>query len=89
MTENDLLRLGIVGCGGISHAHGRAAQALDDVRIAACCDVREDVYRGGRSEDEPVQDDSRIADVRRDPRVWLRAGLQQAGAGEPRSEHTA
>lgn len=35
-----LVRLGIVGCGGISERHGRAAAACEDVVIVACCDVR-------------------------------------------------
>jgi predicted dehydrogenase len=34
------VRLGLVGCGGISERHGRAAAASDDVAIVACCDVR-------------------------------------------------
>lgn len=33
------LRLGIVGCGGISHLHGRAAARTPLVRFAACCDI--------------------------------------------------
>ena len=34
------IKMGIVGCGGISHAHGPAAQPLGDkVKIVACCDV--------------------------------------------------
>jgi predicted dehydrogenase len=40
-----MVRLGIVGCGGISHVHGRAAQDIPAVRFAACCDIREDVAR--------------------------------------------
>ena len=33
--------MGMVGCGGISHAHGKAAAAFPDfVRFVACCDVR-------------------------------------------------
>jgi predicted dehydrogenase len=33
----------MVGCGGISHAHARAAQAIPNVSFTACCDVRMDV----------------------------------------------
>ena len=36
-------RLGIVGCGGISHRHGPAAAASAEVEIVACCDTRTDV----------------------------------------------
>lgn len=35
------LRLGIVGCGRISHAHGIAAQRANGVRWAACADINE------------------------------------------------
>jgi len=43
MAKKRPLRLGIVGCGGISHAHANAAQAISRVRFAACCDIRTDV----------------------------------------------
>ena len=33
-------RIGIVGAGGISRAHGNAARQLDDAAIAAVCDLR-------------------------------------------------
>ena len=33
-------RLGIVGCGGISSLHGKASQAVADVRLVSCCDLR-------------------------------------------------
>jgi len=37
----EVTRLGIVGCGGISHAHaGAAAAAGGAIRFVACCDVR-------------------------------------------------
>jgi predicted dehydrogenase len=36
------LRLGIIGCGGISERHARGAALSDDVAIVACCDVRLD-----------------------------------------------
>jgi predicted dehydrogenase len=36
------LRLGIIGCGGISERHARGAEQSDDVDIVACCDVRLD-----------------------------------------------
>src|SRR5689334_8793208 len=35
------IRLGIVGCGSISHWHGRAAAQTADVDIVACCDVQQ------------------------------------------------
>ena len=41
MDEQGVLRFGIVGCGGISHAHGKAARNIPTVRFAACCDIRE------------------------------------------------
>lgn len=34
-------RLGIVGCGRISHAHGIAATRMEGVRFAACADISE------------------------------------------------
>ncbi len=34
------VRLGIVGCGGISHRHARAAAASPEVSIVACSDTR-------------------------------------------------
>jgi predicted dehydrogenase len=43
MNEQLDFRLGMVGCGGISNAHARAAQNIPTVRFAACCDIREDV----------------------------------------------
>jgi xylose dehydrogenase (NAD/NADP) len=40
---NPAVRLGIVGCGGISHRHAPAAAASAEVAIVACCDTRTDV----------------------------------------------
>ena len=40
------VRLGIVGCGGISHRHAPAAAASAEVSIVACCDTRTDVAEG-------------------------------------------
>ena len=41
-----MFRLGLIGCGGIALGQqGPAAAATKDVRIAACCDVREDAAR--------------------------------------------
>jgi xylose dehydrogenase (NAD/NADP) len=37
------VRIGLAGCGGISHRHARAAADTPDVAIVACCDVRADV----------------------------------------------
>jgi xylose dehydrogenase (NAD/NADP) len=37
------LRIGIVGCGGISERHAHGAAATDAVSIVACCDVRPDI----------------------------------------------
>jgi predicted dehydrogenase len=38
------LRIGIVGCGDISHTHAKAALAIPEkVRIVACCDIRTDI----------------------------------------------
>lgn len=34
-----MIRLGIVGCGDISHVHGNAVDQIDDVRFVACCDL--------------------------------------------------
>jgi predicted dehydrogenase len=34
------LRIGIVGCGGISERHGEAARDCPEAAIVACCDVR-------------------------------------------------
>ena len=41
------LRLGIIGCGMISHRHARAAAHTRSLaRFVACCDVRSDVAQG-------------------------------------------
>ena len=46
MDNRDPVRIGIVGCGSISHSHAEAAQAIpDQVQIVACCDIRETVAR--------------------------------------------
>jgi predicted dehydrogenase len=42
------LRLGIVGCGGISERHGPAAAATEAVSIVACCDRRIEVAEDWR-----------------------------------------
>ncbi len=39
----DPVRIGLVGCGGISHLHARAAESASNAAIVACCDVRRDV----------------------------------------------
>ncbi len=40
MASADKLTIGIVACGGISHAHGQASRLnADKVNIIACCDV--------------------------------------------------
>ena len=36
------MRLGIIGCGGISERHAKGAAQSDEVDIVACCDVRLD-----------------------------------------------
>ena len=36
------MRLGIIGCGGISERHAHGAAQSDEVAIVACCDVRLD-----------------------------------------------
>lgn len=38
-TGHHPLRVGIVGCGKIAGNHSHALQALDDVRVIACCDT--------------------------------------------------
>ncbi|MDE2868799.1 MAG: Gfo/Idh/MocA family oxidoreductase [Chloroflexota bacterium] len=47
MTQGnqEVFRLGLIGCGGISYRHGRAGVASDKARIAACCDIREAVAK--------------------------------------------
>src|SRR5207344_3414959 len=46
VTEADApLRLGLVGCGGISERHGNAAASTPAVAIVACCDVRLELAR--------------------------------------------
>jgi predicted dehydrogenase len=44
-AEHPPLRLGIIGCGGISERHGHAAAATTEAEIVACCDVRRTVAR--------------------------------------------
>ena len=42
MRDDSAVRIGIVGCGDISHEHAIAAQAIPDkVRFVACCDIRD------------------------------------------------
>jgi predicted dehydrogenase len=36
------VRLGIIGCGGISERHTNGAAQSDDIAIVACCDIRLD-----------------------------------------------
>jgi len=39
----DEIRLGLIGCGGISHFHARAAKnSRHAIRFVACCDIRPD-----------------------------------------------
>ena len=42
MPEKRELRIGLVGCGGISHSHARGAALSDRARIVACADVIEE-----------------------------------------------
>jgi predicted dehydrogenase len=39
------IRLAMVGCGGISHAHARAAQNTHDIRFVTCCNRTEEKAR--------------------------------------------
>src|SRR5918911_481619 len=39
------IRLGIVGCGGISHRHAPAAATSPEVTIVACCDTQIETAR--------------------------------------------
>ncbi|MDA1193390.1 MAG: Gfo/Idh/MocA family oxidoreductase [Candidatus Poribacteria bacterium] len=41
-TSNHTVRIGIVGAGGIAHAHAGACAELPDVELAAVCDVSPD-----------------------------------------------
>jgi predicted dehydrogenase len=43
--EDKVLKLGIVGCGSISHAHANAVAHIEDVRFAACSDINEERAR--------------------------------------------
>ncbi len=46
MSETGEIKLGIVGCGGISHSHARGAKNCRlGVRFVACCDVQPDTAR--------------------------------------------
>ena len=38
-ARNDVIGWGLIGCGGISGAHGRAVKELEGVKLVACCDV--------------------------------------------------
>lgn len=40
------MRLGIIGCGGISERHARGASLTDAAEIVACCDIRLDAAEG-------------------------------------------
>jgi predicted dehydrogenase len=39
VKQKEMVRLGIVGCGDISHVHGNAVDQIDDARFVACCDL--------------------------------------------------
>lgn len=39
------MRIGMVGCGGISQAHGEAAKKVPELEFAACCDLRPEAAR--------------------------------------------
>jgi predicted dehydrogenase len=39
------MRIGMVGCGGISHAHGEAAKKVPELEFTACCDLRPEAAR--------------------------------------------
>ncbi|MFH1570675.1 MAG: Gfo/Idh/MocA family oxidoreductase [Gemmatimonadota bacterium] len=39
------MRIGMVGCGGISHAHGEAARKVPGFEFVACCDLRPEAAR--------------------------------------------
>ncbi|MCX7708959.1 MAG: Gfo/Idh/MocA family oxidoreductase [Clostridia bacterium] len=43
--NNNILKIGIVGCGDHSREHMNAAKAVPGVRITACCDIIEDRAR--------------------------------------------
>ena len=46
MTHTGPVRMAIVGCGGISHAHAKAAARIPaTIQFVACCDVRQDAAR--------------------------------------------
>lgn len=40
--DNKVIRLGIVGCGDISHVHGNAVNQIGDAQFVACCDFSEE-----------------------------------------------
>lgn len=39
MNKNGILKIGIVGTGGMAHAHAKAYKEIKDVELSACCDV--------------------------------------------------
>jgi predicted dehydrogenase len=46
MNCDPTVRIGLVGCGDISHAHGKAAQAIQDkIKIVSCCDIQDAAAR--------------------------------------------
>ena len=53
---HEKLRLAIIGCGGISQAHGNASKArpvASQAQFVACCDVREDAAKGWAAQHSP------------------------------------
>jgi len=44
------MKMGMVGCGGISHAHGKAARAVPEVELTACCDIDPEAARAWAAE---------------------------------------
>jgi len=44
MHDKKTVRLGIIGCGDISHAHANGARAsLQDIEFVTCCDINEEI----------------------------------------------
>jgi len=40
--KHEKYKIGIIGCGAISHKHAQAVDSIEDVNITVCCDIVED-----------------------------------------------
>ena len=67
-------KVGIVGCGGIGHAHMEGYQKLDNVEVVACCDKIQAAVEG---DIEAIDGVMRITRIRVRYRLRIPAGTRE------------